>query len=471
MGAPAQATVWGFCHDSSCKDTVTVTFEGKNYPTTKVTWGGNHTWFVKLPPTPSSFKPYNITATSSAGSSAILANVLFGDVWVCSGQSNMAFSIGGSNNSKVEIADEVNFPFIRMFRVGHRASSIPQIEVTSFKGWGKPDTFGPGFSAVCWYFGRDLYKKLTPQRPIGLIETDVGGTPDEHWSSPDALKKCFPKGKNDSVLWNGMVVPLLRSTIHGAIWYQGESNARNPTSYNCSFPAMIDDWRSKWYQGTFKSTDAIFPFGFVQLNSNGQKPAYNHPKDTPTYTPGFPGLRWSQTAGYGYVPNPRMRNTFMAVILDTPNNHGGIHSQFKQAVGSRLARSGLSVAYKMKLDTMGPMVAGISIKGNNIIVDISHLGTGVGVVIKNTTGFEVLGGDGYWYNTPITAHSANSVTISKIPSDATKLRYLWYYSPCGLSCYECAVYSSVLPLGNQSGELDFIPLAPFITSLKSSIID
>lgn len=465
--APAHAVVWGFCHDPSCKDTITVTFQGKDYKTTKDIWGGNYTWIVKLPPTSSSFTPYNITATSSAGSSANLSNVLFGDVWVCSGQSNMAYSIGGVNNSHEEIADEVNFPFIRMYQVGHKSSSTPEIEVASFRGWGQPDTFKGGFSAVCWFFGRDLYKKLTPQRPIGLIETDVGGTPDEHWSSPDALKLCFPKGKNDSVLWNGMVVPLLRSTILGAVWYQGEANSGNPTSYNCTFPAMIDDWRSKWYHGTLGSTDATFPFGFVQLNSNSQGVTYNHPKDNGVYHGGFPGLRWSQTAGYGYVPNPRMPKTFMAVILDTPNADGGIHSKFKQATGSRLVRAGLPVAYNVKVDTVGPMVEGIDKKEGTIIVRLSHMGAGVGLVIKNTTGFEVLGGDGFWYNTPISTHTTTSVTISSIPINATQLRYLWYNNPCGLSCYECAVYSSVLPLGNQSGELDFVPLAPFILNLTS----
>lgn len=463
--APARAMVWGFCHDPSCHDTVTITFQGKQYEATRKNWGGNNTWVVILPPTPSSFTPYNITASSSAGSSAILVNVLFGDVWVCSGQSNMAFGIGGVNDSKTEIADEINFPFIRMYTVGHRGISTPQIEATSFHKWGQPQTFAGGFSAVCWFYGRDIYEKLTPKRPIGLIDTNVGGTPVEHWSSPDALKLCFPKGHNDSLLWNGMVVPLLNCSIRGTIWYQGENNNGNPTSYNCTFPTMIDDWRSKWYQSTSGNTDPTFPFGFAQLDSTGNGPTYNHPKDRGDYAGGFAGLRWSQTAGYGYVPNPRMPKTFMAVILDTPNSGGGVHSPFKQPVGSRLARSGLSVAYNMKVDTVGPRVQDIHMQDNKIIITITNLGAGAGLELKNKTGFEVLGADGFWYNTPITAHSKNSVTISAIPSNATKVRYLWYNNPCGLSCYECAVYTSTQPLGTLSGQLDFLPLAPFIHQL------
>jgi sialate O-acetylesterase len=133
--------------------------------------------------------------------------------------------------------------------------------------WLTPSSQGGGFSANCWFFGRDVYNKLNPNGsqkiPVGLIQTTWGGTPDQHWSSPEALQQCtvgyngkneswlFPKGYTDSVLWNGQVVPLLRTVHSGAIWYQGEANAGlDGRQYNCSFPAMITDWRRKWNENT-----------------------------------------------------------------------------------------------------------------------------------------------------------------------------------------------------------------------------
>lgn len=131
------------------------------------------------------------------------------------------------------------------------------------------------FSAVCWFYGRNIYNKT--KIPIGLVSSNWGGTPDEAWSSPDALKECTtsdkvkqrvcagPNPHDPSVLWNAMINPLLNMSIYGAIWYQGEANAGNPTKYNCSFPAMINDWRKKWNEATNGDTDILFPFGFVQV--------------------------------------------------------------------------------------------------------------------------------------------------------------------------------------------------------------
>jgi sialate O-acetylesterase len=164
----------------------------------------------------------------------------------------------------------------------------------------------------------------------------VGGTPDEAWSSTDALEQCLePNGHwpvqktNYSFLWNSMIAPLTNTTIKGAVWYQGEADAAHPggmyDGYNCTFPAMIQDWRLKWGEGTNKQTDAEFPFGFVQLNSVGNSTVYDRPSDKSNgdpYSPafGYGGVRWAQTAGFGYTPNPKMPNVFMATSFDTPGS-------------------------------------------------------------------------------------------------------------------------------------------------------
>jgi hypothetical protein len=132
---------------------------------------------------------------------------------------------GCVNNSAAEIKAMANWPHLRLFENTDRGSKVPLADSGS-TGWKTPEEFGGGFSAACWFFGRDVYDKLETKRPIGLMATHVGGTPDQHWSSPDAIDKCkgsepwdWPANFTDSVLWNGKVVPLLKTTIKGAIWW------------------------------------------------------------------------------------------------------------------------------------------------------------------------------------------------------------------------------------------------------------
>ena len=148
-------------------------------------------------------------------------------------------SYGCVQNAGHEIKDMANYPNMRLYQNSgwEHGSKTPMAE-SSNSGWLTSDKFNGGFSAMCWFFGRDLYTSLSASgkmRPIGLIETNVGGTPDQHWSSPNALDACknlpgnpkwqWPSNFTDSVLWNGKVVPLLRNTIKGVVWMQGESNS------------------------------------------------------------------------------------------------------------------------------------------------------------------------------------------------------------------------------------------------------
>ena len=382
--APEAAVVWGFAPAGS---KVSVSFGGKAIDAPVTTYMGQSAFMAKLPPTPSSMTTtHNITATSG-GKTITLGSVLFGDVWVCSGQSNMQYPLGSPtcwnesninctvrdaqcgygcvNNSAAEIADMVNFPQMRLSQNTNGGSKVPLAE-SGNTGWMTPDKMGGKFSAMCWFFGRDVFKALESPRPIGLIETNVGGTPDQHWSSPDAIDKCkgskpwdWPANFTDSVLWNGKVVPLLRTTIKGAIWMQGEANSRwDGRQYNCSFQAMITDWRAKWASHNGE-TAAAFPFGWAQLNSNGGAELYAGPSPS-SKDATDPLSQWS--SGFSSIRNAESQtlalpNTFQAVIIDTPVASGSVHSPWKQPAGSRLARGGLSVAYGMDTTKVNPVRA------------------------------------------------------------------------------------------------------------------
>lgn len=490
QSAPKRAIVWGLCTSG---DSVTVAFGSVLLNATVALYGGNWTWSVFLPPTAASFAGHNVTATSAqAGRSITLANVLFGDVWICSGQSNMVLGMKQINNSGAELAAQAAYPYIREFILSG-GSDAPQIlAATIVAPWRSPNgsELDSHLSAMCWLYARDMYVALDPPRPLGTIVAAQLGTPDEPFSSPDALAKCedptqpYPKGSSD--LWNGMVVPLLNTTIYGVVWYQGEGNVKNPGGryggYNCTFPAMVADWRAKWSVGTAGATDPQFPFGFVQLNGYGGGtrggpfvPKYNNPVDTDysnVYSTrwGFAAIRWAQTAGYGYVPNPVMPKTFMAVILDTANPSGGVHSPFKQPAAARLARAALKCAYGVNTGTLAPRVGSVKRSGNDtVVVTLTDLGTAVEV--HNTTGFEAMvvspqnASQAMWVSTPVVGFDNTSVALGSFPAGATRLRYLWYQDACGLEAYGCAVYTTVPAIGNLSGELTFLPLAPFIMDL------
>eukprot|EP00947_MAST-08B_sp_MAST-8B-sp1_P001432 g1432.t1 len=502
--APRQASIWGFCKPGA---RVELTIGDDIFAAKLLWWNNLSTWQVLLPEVDGTsiteqFKKYNITATDG-NSTVQLSDVLFGDVWVCSGQSNMQYSLGSptcwnaSNidckvrdaqcsygcveNAGEELKAMAGFPNMRLMVNEGPQSSVP-LDESNESPWMVPGAdvnFDGRFSAACWFFGRDLYKSLSPPRPIGLMETNVGGTPDMHWSSPDALAACsppaltkpwaFPAGFKDSVLWNGKVVPLTRTTITGAIWYQGEANSgKDGRQYQCSFRAMIDDWRSKWAFGTGGATDPDFPFGWAQLNSNGvatplaanftSRLEPGQEDNLGQWGAGFPGLRAAQDFTLA-APN-----TFQAVILDTPVASGSIHSPYKQACGARLARGALSVAYRQPHET--PRFAEAHASGKTVTVSLS--GVSLGLDIRAKFGFEVLGNDTTWHAAPIVSSFDGSVFLdtSRAPGGKpTALRYLYYTTPCGMTTYNCPIYAKAKALGQLSGEFDFLPLGPFITCL------
>jgi len=287
--------------------------------------------------------------TFTFSDSLILEDVVYGDVWLCSGQSNMEQNMYNILNGQEEIANSAEYAY------GVRFASVANVLLTEADldhnqdmqlSWSRADNSDAlkYMSAVCFLYGRNLFD--VTDIPMGMVNSDWGGTRVEAWSSPEVLESCdVPENHEgeanaDSVLWNGMINPLLRVAVKGFLWYQGEANGNyNRDLYNCTFPAMIEDWRQK-FSPAGTSIDA--PFGFVQLAS--WRPD--------TLDLGFPVIRWHLTADIGIVPNQRMPNVFMSSPLDTYDPQegypGGIHPRYKQIVAERLANAGLNVAYGLQ---------------------------------------------------------------------------------------------------------------------------
>jgi sialate O-acetylesterase len=244
--------VWGTANEG---EKVTVTLGKQTVSTT--TKDGK--WLVYLNPLKAG-GPY--TMTISGENTIELKNILIGEVWICSGQSNMELQLISSANAETAIAESKD-PKIRLFTVPVVMSRTPHTDTNSKWLECEPAT-SAGFSAVGYYFGRALRKALNV--PIGLINASVGGTVIQAWTSSNTQKgltkedpgKPVTNPNLSNVLYNGMIAPLIPLAFRGAIWYQGESNENDAYAYRKDMPAMIHDWRNNWGQGDF-------PFLMVQL--------------------------------------------------------------------------------------------------------------------------------------------------------------------------------------------------------------
>ncbi len=333
--------VWGTATDG---ETVTVKFQGQEV--SGKAEGGK--WKVELEPLKASSEP--ATLTISCGDQTVeIKNVLVGEVWLCSGQSNMQWTLGNSYESEKELAsDAAKDPLLRLFTVPRQPADEPQENVDASWQKASPEEL-KDFSAVAYYFGRDLRKALDV--PIGLISTNVGGTPAESWTSREALVatpglESLVDMKNErsathssSGLYNAMIAPLVPYAVKGAIWYQGESNAGRYEEYRTLFPTMIASWRKAWGQGNF-------PFLFVQL-----APFEPPPEDE------WAGLREAQLMTLEKSPN-----TGMAVITDV-GEAKDIHPKKKEPVGDRLALAARKLAYGEDIVYSGPIFKSMKAEG------------------------------------------------------------------------------------------------------------
>ncbi|XP_072551705.1 sialate O-acetylesterase isoform X2 [Salminus brasiliensis] len=469
--APERAVVWGYGSNGA---KVEISLSGPKSTQVSSTSVINGIWKMTLNPVQAG-GPYNLTAVQKGNTSARIAftDVLFGDVWLCGGQSNMAFTLAQVYNASEELALASKYPNVRVFQAALEQSSVELTDLGHVAvPWSRPTPEILGgkdfthFSAVCWLFGRYLYETL--KYPIGLVESCWGGTPVEAWSSQRALTKCglrssshthtFPKRTtssndsleqywNNSVLWNAMIHPLLNMAIKGAIWYQGESNAQyNQAKYSCTFPALIDDWRMMFHTGSDGQTAEDFPFGFVQLCTYSKLNKQD----------GFPEIRWHQTADYGFVPNKRMKKTFMAVALDLPDETspwGSIHPRDKQDVAYRLVLGARAVAYEEKgVFFQGPFLTKVMIFKTFLSIIFDQM---IRTTRSNDT-FEICCSEekkpcsaaSQWFPAPMQELGSNYVLLSidKCTSDTVAgLRYAWSDWPCAFKA--CPIYSAdgVLP--------------------------
>ena len=356
--------VWGTAYEG---ESVTVSINGQSVSTV----ASQGKWMIYLQPM-SEGGPYEMTIKGN--NTITYKNILIGEVWLASGQSNMERQLGlrkGQQPIKnwIEEAQNANYPNIRMITVPRKSSSSPEQDVKA--NWVVCDTSSVvNFSAVAYFFARDLQSKI--KVPIGIIHSSVGGTPAEYWISNEAMmandttkqimidadqkKKSALNG-----LYNGMIAPLVPYAIKGVIWYQGESNRTEPAMYQTLFPAMIRDWRAKWKIGDF-------PFLFVQVAPF---------KDMP------PEIRESQLISF-----QRTQNTAMIVTTDC-GDCKDIHPSNKQPVGNRLSLAALALAYGAKNEYMGPIISSAKYDGKKIVLSFTHASKGFLKNANEIKGFEI----------------------------------------------------------------------------------
>jgi sialate O-acetylesterase len=453
---PVRIFGWGTPGES-----VTVRFKGQTV--TSVT-DPEGKWQVWLQPMEASATGADMVI--SASNSLSVRDILVGEVWVGSGQSNMQWSVQQAVNPEKEIA-AANYPAIRLFYVPRKTNPEPQSDVDARWEACSPETVKQ-FSAVLYFYGRALHKDLNV--PFGLVHTSWGGTPAQAWTSRKALaadpalapilgawaqvldaypeafdkyqkqlaewesatrsgrgsgsangaprKPAMPVGPGHahtpSGLYNAMIHPILPFTIKGAIWYQGESNANRVQGrlYKRLFETMIQDWRSGWGIGDF-------PFFFVQL-ANFERAA--SPED------------WVLVQE-AQAKTLELRNTGMAVINDIgePND---IHPKNKQDVGARLALAARHIAYKQQNEYSGPVFQQVTReqattgdRGVKLRVWFSHsngMKARDGGALK---GFEVAGADGRFQAAEARAEGKTVVVASPSVAMPVKVRYAWAANP------------------------------------------
>jgi sialate O-acetylesterase len=332
------ATVWGFDTPLSTV-TSTLFMPGGAAVTLRNVTGLDGVWRQQLPPQPASLASYNITATSSATGSASLSDVLFGDVIVCGGQSNMQFSLSAALNATAEIA-AANYPYIRLFTVGQGTSSnTPLVDLnTTEQPWTAttPATVSQGdfgvFSAICYLTGRDLFNALGGEVPLGLISNNWGGTCLQSWVPASVTDVCGdpPPVGPINILYNSMINPYAVGpmAVSAFLWSQGECNAdANQTDfYACAFKPMIQAWRASF---SVARPDAFF--GFEVL------PAYI---SDASFSPA--SLPYEREAQLTALALPGVAAANAIDLGDALAPHGSVHPRNKTAVARRLAAAALA---------------------------------------------------------------------------------------------------------------------------------
>lgn len=377
----------------------------------------NGRWLVHLKPMKAA---ESVEMTIKGSSEVKLSNVAVGEVWLCSGQSNMEWVVSNSDNPKEEIA-AAKYANIRHIKIPHSPKATPQDNVPS-SGWQAttPQTVG-SFTAVGYFFGRHLHKELDV--PIGLIGSNWGGTRIEPWVPPVGFKKVpalkniadnldqYPQKKADGginhqtplALYNGMIAPLVPYGIRGAIWYQGESNRGEGMLYFEKMKALIYGWRELW-------SNPEMPFYFVQL-----APYKYRGSET-----ALPEIQVAQTAAL------EIPHTGMAVTVDI-GNVKDIHPRNKQDVGKRLALWALAKDYgKKDLVYSGPLYKSMKVDGDKIVLHFQHVGDGLTSRDgEDLSHFEIAGADGNYVAATAAIEGDTIVVQAESVKDPKSVRFAW----------------------------------------------
>jgi len=407
--------IWGW---ADAGEDVTVSIAGQT-KATKADARGK--WSVKL-------DPLNVgeplTMTVKGKNEIVLNNILVGEVWIGSGQSNMQWSINNSLNPGATIR-EADFPNIRLITVPTVSKTTPQED---FKGqWAActPQNV-PGFSAVLFYFGRKLHQDLNV--PVGLIHCSWGGSACDAWINYDVVannpdfapiiqrradfEKEKPEGgdnKQAGYLYNGMLHPIIGYGIRGVIWYQGESNTGRAFQYRTLFPTMIKNWRDEWKQGDF-------PFYWVQLAN------YMATKDAPADS-SWAELREAQSM------TQSLPKSGQAVIIDI-GEADDIHPRNKRDVGVRLALLALNNDYGKTQPCESPRLKSATFDGNKGTLTFDFVYDGLVSRGAAPTGFAIAGADKvfHWATAQIVGKETVVVSSPKVASPVA-VRYGWADNP------------------------------------------
>lgn len=370
--------VWGW---SAPGAKVTVKFSGQ---TRSVHAGRDGKWIVKLGRMNASFAPRTLTIES--GETKNFTNILVGEVWLCSGQSNMEKPIGKQRGQKPCLNYEqelatANFPNIRIFKIEPALSATALADLRKNSGWlecSSNSLDGTHFSAAAYFFGREIRTNLNV--PVGLIESSWGGTRIEPWTPPIGFEKIpslaalahpdIPSAKipntTPTVIYNAMIAPIAGFGIRGALWYQGESNCmgNHPDGaiYVDKMEALVGGWRRIWGEGAF-------PFYYVEIAP------FKYYGGRIRRVPSADAL---QEFWEAQNHAQRMKNTGMAVTTDLVDNLNDIHPRDKQDVGHRLALLARHRAYGEKnVASAGPTFRRMTIAGNKAILRFDNVGGGL----------------------------------------------------------------------------------------------
>ena len=403
--------VWGWAEPG---EKVTVEFRKQK---TTVTTPASGKWMVTLK-AEAAGDPGTLTVIGK--NTVTISDVLVGEVWIASGQSNMEFGMRGSFESAADIAASAN-PLIRHFNVKKAKADQPLTDVSGTWQLAGPDTT-TSFSAVGYYFSRELQKAL--KVPVGVIHTSWGGSPAEVWMSEPVLsgnaeykrdildiypaqqerfEKALAQYKKDkdaakadgkpfakqaprapwkpTELFNAMIAPLIPYTIQGAIWYQGESNAGHAWQYRTLYADMIRNWRNDWQQGDFTFLGVqLAPFDHSRKRSLEEITA------VPTNS------NWAELREAQVLSTIVLKNCGLAVITDV-GDKDDIHPTKKAPVGARLALQARQIAYGEKLVAVGPTYQGLETKGNLAILSFDNVGGGLEAHDGALVGFAISGED------------------------------------------------------------------------------